>query len=287
MKRLFSVICVFMLATSGLILSIPSNIGNDIDDQVENLALGEVLLIDGDSNLNGWGTIVYYETALNNIGANYTIWDIVALGKPTAADMDPYDVVIWVPDKDMNWGAPPYFNSADEAEVATYLDGGGNFLLSNIAWTDYTDAGSYIYSAGDFAYDYMGLTSVNGFSGNEFGLNGTIGDPVYGGFGPIPAFDWFQGGWGGFAPWASDDIFGITPGCTIGLWNDDGAGSSEACGVYNDGGTFRTAFWGFPFEVVPQPWADDLMNRTLTWFSTTPGVPQMTLSKSAPATAHP
>ena len=229
MKRLIVIwLCaMLMLGSSSLIAETTEDAQASTGplEQIESAALS-VLLVDADTyNEN---LVSYYVSACSYYGATVTIWDVFghsgpAQGKPIAVDMDPYDVVIWIPDREMNWDGSP-FNPTDEAEVATYLDGGGNFLLSNIAWTDFTDGGSCMYTTGDFAYDYMGLTSVNGWAGNEWSVNGTVGDPIYGGFGPAVQ-DWSQGGWGGFSPWSSDDIDGITTDCTYGIWNDDGFGT--------------------------------------------------------------
>ena len=288
MKRIYaaSLCALLILSTVGFY-----NLGNDALGEPPEHSENAFTILVVDAVGGGWGTVTYYTNALSNIGAAYTLWDVYGnsgppQGKPTAVDMSAYSVVIWVPDPDMNWDGSA-FNPADETEVGLYLDGGGCFLLSSITWTDWTAGGSYSYGPGDFAYDYFGLVSVSGWSGDEIWINGTTGDPVYGGFGP--AFqDWSRGGnWGGFPPFMSDDINAKAPGAVYGLFNDDTTGDGGAAGVYNDGGAFRTAFWGFPFETIPNPDAEDLMNRTLEWFYQKPGVPQMTIDKWAPAIANP
>jgi uncharacterized repeat protein (TIGR01451 family) len=289
MKRLcVAVLCaLFVISTMG-VYQVGMDLNASGESPKDSANAFTILLVDADTN--AWGTTSYYSTALTNIGAPYTLWDVYgnsgpAQGKPTSTDMGAYNVVIWVPDQDMNWDGTP-FDATDENEVGAYLSIGGNFLLSNIVWTDFTDGSSYMYDPGDFAYDYMGLIFVNGWSGNEYSVEGVTADIVYDSWGPAVQ-DWNQGGWGGFPWWMSEDLT-PTPSAVGCIMNDDGMGTQAIGGARLDGGSFRTVFWGFPFETIPMgPDADDLMNRTLDWFYSTPGLPQMTIDKTAPATANP
>lgn len=231
-----------------------------------NVGTRNVLIVDAD-NLND-GLAAFYNSSLNNNGITdaYT-WDVYGTnkgfdeGKPTATDMAPYNLVIWIPTKDMtgNLTLDP-LTVADETEIGSYLSGGigRNFLLSNTYYSYTTDGGSASYSAGDFAYDYLGVGSVTQSSFNEFSVEGVVGDTVFDGFGPAVQ-DWSQCNWGGFPLSESDEISagnGIL--CTL---HDGGI----ANGIRYDSG-FKTIFFGFPFETLLSADADDAMGRMLDWF---------------------
>jgi hypothetical protein len=230
------------------------------------------MLVDADNPGDPWGyegLDQFYNWSLQNHSATVFTWDVygnnkAAQGKPTAVDMASYSAVIWVPSRNINYDGTE-FDAADEAQVQTYLtNNGGNFMISNVFYTDWTAGGTAMYAPGDFAYDALGMIgTVQWGSSLELSVNETSGDPVYGGVGVCP-LDWMRDGWpgeyGGGPPGASDEP---TAGLgTISFFNDVGT----SAGIRFDSGTYKTVFLGFPFEVLAPANADDIMARTLDWF---------------------
>jgi hypothetical protein len=242
-------------------------------EQVNFVPVGSrnVLLVDADVLNDGLAS--FYNTSLNNnlVTDAYT-WDVYGNnkgfdeGKPTAADMAPYNLVIWIPTRDMTGnGTLDPLTAADETEIATYLTGGAgrNFLLSNTYYSDISNAGSGVsYISGDFEYDYLGLAGLITATFTENTITGVVSDAVFDGFGPATQ-DWSQCNWGGGALGVSDDTFTTGPAgaalCTL-------SDTPSENGIRYDSGTFKTIFFGFPFETLPSADADNAMARMLDWF---------------------
>ena len=234
-----------------------------------------VLLVDADWNEDGIAGVYY--NALLTCNADITYWDVWNFGavmddKPLLSTMISYDVVIWVPTRDMNgWNGPgDALSSADEVVISQYLGAGGNFMLANIYYTDYTDIGSGSYAPGDFAFDYLGMSHINNkWSMYDDYVNETVGDAVYGGVGSC-WLDWGSAvtpnyGWTG-SPDFNDEIF---PGNgEICFFGTDSAWTFwYPMGIRYDGDPFKSVFFGFPIEVISSDvQREDIMEKTLEWF---------------------
>ena len=145
----------------------------------------DVLLVDADWNEEG--VINFYSSVLSNCWVDVTIWDVwdapaIDQGKPRAVDMAPYDLVIWFGSGylDGSGGGGDGLNLADETEIALYLDGGGSFFFSNLAFTYNTAFGT---GTGTFTFDYLGIRTVNDMSSYEDAVNETVDDEVFSGLG--------------------------------------------------------------------------------------------------------
>ncbi len=231
-----------------------------------------VLLVDADYFDDGLVTL--YDNPLVNNGLSVTIWDVYgnngpAEGKPSEIDMSPYDLVVWIPSRNTQgppvWSGGETFDGTDEAEVSTYLDGGGNFFLSNIYWSSYISA-AMPYSLGDFPYDYLGLSSISNTGSNrEDAVMGEPGDPEFDGFGTT-YLDWNLGGWGGTNPFQSDEPnAGNGEVCAYIAWDMPPLSWGNG-GVKYDAGTFKSMFMGFPVETLQPSDADDFWSRAIDFF---------------------
>ena len=229
----------------------------------------EVLVVDADYYDDGlWRA---YDWAISNNTAVVTVWDVYGnhgteKGKPTESDMTGYDLVVWVPTRDMygDAGNGDAFTSTDEAEVSQYLGTGGNFFLSNIYWSDYTsETGGGMFTNGDFAYDVLGINNMNNrWSGYENYVNGQGGDEVFDGFGDAYQ-DWNKFGWAGNP--SATDLISPMSGTTC-MYSWDWGASMDTSGIHYDEGNFKSMFMGFPFETLQYPYTDDFWNRTMEWF---------------------
>ncbi|MCK5310118.1 MAG: hypothetical protein KAJ64_05675, partial [Thermoplasmata archaeon] len=223
-----------------------------------------VLIVDADYHEDGLADA--YDWALTNNSWDVTIWDVYPSNtKPVSGNLMGYDLVVWVPSRDMQGAAGngDAFNSVDENQVTGYLGLGGNFFLSNIYWSDWSSGGGF-YNPGDFAYDVFGINDMNNqWSSYEDYVQGWGGDEVFDGFGPA-WYDWNKYDWGGSKPNACDEINPMF--ATNGVEIVEDMMSSYNGGVYYDEGNFKSMFMGFPFEVMTQPYTDDFWARALEWF---------------------
>lgn len=125
----------------------------------------DVLLVDDDNSYNYpvdfTDVVSYFTAALDANGYTYTIFEVASVGGdgPDAATMADYPVVIWFTGE--SWQLNQTLTPNDEANLATYLDGGGNLFLSgqDYFYDRYPSAGSF--SPGQFPYDYLGVTYVS------------------------------------------------------------------------------------------------------------------------------
>jgi hypothetical protein len=230
-----------------------------------------VLLVDAD-----WmeeGLISYYSSLFSQCNAYVDTWDVwygmtkgmtVNQGKPTAADMAAYDLVVWIPSRYMagymGLGGDA-FNINDQNQVSLYLNGGGNFFLSNLDFTTYYWS---TFSLGGFANDYLGASGYGSMS-YEYYVRNVSADAVFGGLGTVSQ------NWG--VPWG-----GFPPGHTDNLWTAPGAtycfqgGSSDMLswaytGLRYDSGSFKSIYFAFPLETLPVYYASEIMQKTLDWIT--------------------
>lgn len=102
----------------------------------------------------------FFTDALGTCGYSYDIWEKMTAGEdgPDQTVMQDYDAVVWFTGE--CWTNAQTLTADDEAELALYLDGGGNLFLSaqDYFYDRYPLAGSF--SPGQFPFDYLGVTSV-------------------------------------------------------------------------------------------------------------------------------
>lgn len=208
-----------------------------------------ILLVDDDWDFDDSagpndGGRPYYTSTLDYLGFGYSVWDTVSMGTPTAADLAPYDAVIWFTGYD--WETP--ISPTEELELSAYLDAGGSLLLSSQEQT-------YAFPASPFLADYMGVYSVTE-DVTLLGTEGSPDDPIFAGLGPYPmtrpdqwAPYWPTGGDEG--PY-DDEVYGQPDVFEPLIYTTDGQPSATR--YVSD--TFETMYLAFPFE-----WMPDVENR--------------------------
>jgi hypothetical protein len=150
--------------------------------------LADVLLVDDDNSINYPGDFTdvrsYFTDALTADGYTYDVFEVTSIGGdgPDAATMANYPVVIWFTGE--AWQLNQTLTPNDEANLATYLDGGGNLFLSaqDYFYDRYPSAGSF--TSGQFPYDYLGVTYVsqdvwiivNPSTGSCVGMAGSVAE---------------------------------------------------------------------------------------------------------------
>jgi hypothetical protein len=225
----------------------------------------EILLVDDDGGLPGgtYTDIEYaYINALDDGGYVYDYYvvdwvDPLSDGPPLST-MQSYSVVIWFTGE--TWGYYGYdvLTLNDEANLASYLTGGGNLFLSaqDYLYANYPSAGSF--SPGQFPYDYLGLSAVS---------QDALQDPytVVGGVGSVAEglqFDALRCYANPDVPLWTDYLYGL--GGTVNLL----LASGNATAVQRNGGDFKTVFTTTEFcgLVDGSPnYRVELMSAILDW----------------------
>ncbi len=209
-----------------------------------------ILLVDDD----GGGTYEsYLETALVDTGYKARVWDADANGRPTLTQLQSYWAVLWTTAN----GSADYIGGACVNNMASYLDGGGNLLLSSMEFL------SSRVNTLAFIPDYLHVESWANDSGG-FVMAGEDGDVISSGM------DLNLLG-GPFAPNNSDTFVATAPATQI----FSSPAGTEGIRVEEDG--HKVVFLSFPFEdvKVDDPYPDNqktLIARILNWFSLPSGV---------------
>ena len=184
-----------------------------------------VLLVDDDDNSPD--VRATYTDALTSVGLAYDVWDTenTDTNEPDAADLAPYEMVVWFTGDEFGGAAGP--GSSTEAALATWLDAGGCLFIS---------AQDYFYDKGltTFMQDHLGVASVT----NDENQTTVTGDgSVFTGSGPYSlAF-----------PFSNfSDVVSPDGTAELAFLGDQGDAA-----VDKDSGTYRSTFWGFPFEALP------------------------------------
>ena len=204
-----------------------------------------VLLVDDD---RWYDQEAKYEAALVAGDFPYDYWRTEwAYGEPSAGSppldvLQRYPVVVWFTGYD--WYAP--LTDEEEVMLADYLDGSGRLFLSA---QDYL----YYHSGSDFSRDYLGVltytedvtpTLARGVPEN------LIGDRL----GPYPLSY-------PFINWS--DSLVPTPGTAVSL-RDQGR---QPIALARQEGDYKTVFFSFPFETLPEAGRAEMMERIAGWLS--------------------
>jgi hypothetical protein len=201
---------------------------------------------------DGGGGLPYYTTALDELGVAYDVWDVPAMGSPSAAALAPYDAVIWFTGYDYT----DVVNPAEQEALTAYLDGGGTLLLS--AEDQY-----YAHGLTPLLTDYLWIAEVTQDVQLDV-VEGNAIDPLYAGVAARPLEEPIH--WGEYWPGSLyDDAPVARPGGFEPLFYPTGGIPAPAATRY-DGGHFRTMFMGFPVEWVRSvEGRADLLGPMLRW----------------------
>jgi hypothetical protein len=202
-----------------------------------------ILLVDDDG-----GDVLesYFEYALSANGLTAMLWTTDIRGRPGEAELSSFWAVLWTT------GASDctQLSSHDEANMASYLDQGGNLYLSSNAFLQSHE------SPTTFIADYLHITSWTQDTGG-FMLEGVDGDPVSDGM--------MLGMTGLPIPWQYTDTFAVDGGTVIFTT------AAQLAGLRAEGSVHRLVFTSFPFENVEMVGPDPdnsptLLSRILAWF---------------------
>jgi hypothetical protein len=219
----------------------PENVcgeGTAAEGSFKTYLVPPILLVDDDDD--NPDVLGYYTSTLEGLGASYDVWDTGSGNEePGESDLANYAAVIWFTgDKSNNTTGP---GEAGETALANWLDGGGCFFLSSqdYLWRKTPD---------EFTSTYLGLGDHEDDVGH---LSVTGAGSVFGGLGPYGLSYPFTN--------YSDEVM-PNESAEVGFESTQGSG-----GIVKEGETFKSTFWGFPFEAMSESGREESMGAVLEW----------------------
>jgi len=261
--------------SASLILQINAAGSYSISDTFQIL-IGQipVLLVDDD---DGESYQTYFEAALDSFDIPYDVWTYTSQGTPSVSDLELYRAVIWTTADDYgSVGDPSTLTETDQANLMSYLDGGGKLFLSGQDILYDNDPNNFITNYLHVANhtDDEGIESVAGVAEDTItdGLAFSLSYPFYNlsdfitpGAGATGIFSRT----GKTSPMLRDGQFAKPDG-------DFSSGSDlvDYCALRypaTGSATYQVVFFSFPFEAILQGGADPnnaktVMERILNWF---------------------
>jgi uncharacterized repeat protein (TIGR01451 family) len=218
---------------------------SDSASLVTNAVTKSTLLVDGDLDIPDVQS--YYTTALTSAGVDFAVWDLSADGNLPVGLLNAYTNVVWFTGNAYPAPITPY-----EADLTSFLDGGGRLLMSG---QDILDQAA---GTTDFVHDYLHILWDGSETQNDkataavHGVAGTLSD----GIGAVPIDHSVLGA--AF----EDRITPIAP--AVGNFTDD---STAFDALQVDSGTYKVVFLAFPFEAYGTAGDKaDLATRVFTYF---------------------
>lgn len=216
-------------------------------------AIPKLLLVDS----GAWyyeSQAYYYRTALDDLAYSYAEWPITGTNVPEripgAADLAPYDVVIWSAPHD----APGYIGAS--GAITNYLKSGGRLLISgqDIGYLENSEQGDYRYYRdylkARFVQDDAGSRSLFGTPGELFaGLAITI-----------------TGAGGADNQDYPDEIAPADPDSAASVWTY----ASGSCGGIRASTClgYRVLYFSFGFEAInDRAMRREVLSRALDWLA--------------------
>jgi len=232
----------------------PKSIIMDVDKSVVanfGIVPAPILLVDDDDDLPN--VISKYISTLEALGKSYDVWDTMGSRKePDLEFLSMYPTVIW-------FSGDAYALTGHPSERVAGPGVDGEIALGS--WLE-SDQRCLLISSQDYVYDAGGLSSfMETFLGvytvtEDVGQSVVTGTgSVFGGLGSFPLF------YSGFEGDYSDQV--TIDSLSEYAFNGSSGGGA---GVMKDTGTYKTAFFAFPFETIE--WHNDpkdIMSAFLNW----------------------
>ena len=234
----------------------------DLDNNYEDISIkvlhagGMILLVDDD---DGASYETYYERALSANGYNY----VKIEGPPTLDELSNFDCVIWFTGRDF----VTTLTDSDQANLATYLDGGGKLFLTG------QDIG-YDIGDTDFYEDYIHAEYIKD-STDQYTLDGVAKDPISDGM-----TIGISGRPGANNQYWPSEISPVGDASDVFNYRDDGCGA-----IRTDTGTYEVIYFAFGFEAInDEADRNDVMDNVIRELSGSSEHARLAIGKEADIT---
>lgn len=205
-----------------------------------------------DDSEDTFGNAELFASSLDSLGVSYLYFNAVdSAASPADTLMANYDLVIWHTSGE---GGPLWFwNQLDEdnANLISYLNGGGNLWLVGLDFLyDRYDTAPDTFAAGDFVYDYLGVSS---YDVQSYGDDGNLGVPyVYAdSTSAIEGLDSLT--WIFSTLWWADGVTPVAEASTIYSMGDTGYVFYEKpTGILYDADSFETLTFFFDLALAEE-----------------------------------
>lgn len=214
-------------------------------------------------------------STLNQTGHSITVFDAVAENRsPELLEMQPYDLVVWYCGGD---GVGRWFwngTDSDNLQLKLYLEQGGRLWVMG---TDlmYDRFGTpWIFQAGDFAFDFLGVAE---YHAQSYGDDGSLGVPQ---LDLAPGIDWLTLNpisWIYTTLWWVDAMVAAEgSGQVYMMGPQDYVLSNYTSAIYKDNGSFQTlSFFFDPSLMDNEAHRLQLFNEVTTHFNNLVGDPEI------------
>lgn len=209
-----------------------------------------VLLVDDD---RWYDQAPAYASALNTAHIPFDRWevtDIFGAGSPPAEILARYPIVLWFNGYD--WFDP--LHSTETARLEAYLEDGGRLFLSSQNALDYVMGSSLVL-------DYFGVLSYSGRF-TETSIQGVPGHVLGESLGELD-LDYPFDNW-------SDSVL-PAPGSHVAFRGQHGQSAAVTregqCAPSRQSCRWRTAFFAFPVEAIPEVGRTALLSQLVGWLS--------------------
>jgi hypothetical protein len=203
---------------------------------------------------------------------SHDFWEVDVSGLPRLADLGMYSSVLWIADdyntKFMGFDLVSQFLDLGIGDLEDYMALGGNVMLAGWAAAQgvaHPEEYPLDLEAGDFLYDHVGVDAIT-WKRNT-GFTGGTGQGIFADVFLEPTR--LRGSWGGKLT-RCEYLTGVRPGSTVGYLFDsidpDSVYHQQPCATYQDHGSHRTVYWGFPLYHLKDGEANAALTAALTYF---------------------
>jgi hypothetical protein len=227
------------------------------DELTDTDCILDILLMGDDVDVVGWDT---FRTALTAAGESWTERDLDVLPFPTAAELAPFNTLIWFDESTLVPG------DIQCQIVADWLQSGGDKNLLAASRDFLWDVANGLNGQGEHnLYLTFGVTYAGDFAGTAIAtVDGVPGDPIGGSFAPPNSLQ-LSMTTGSSGDWANE---AMGPATHAGFYGPGGSGSTHSALGYYQGGPYKVVWLGMNFHNgLPQAaQRDQLMTNIINYF---------------------
>lgn len=220
-----------------------------------------------DDTPDNFGNAERLRAFVDSAGYKSTLFDAATLGtSPILDTLKKYRLVIWHTASQgaglQFWGGADLDNTA----IKQYLDGGGSlWVVGNDFMYDRYGAPSSTFTAGNFPYDYLGISS---YDAQSYGNDGSLGVPKVApdASAPIAALDTID--WTFATLWWADAVTLRTGAKAVYKMDGDATYplKNKITGTFYNNGNFRTLSFFFDLALAKDAKLKSTMKKVLDYF---------------------